>query len=117
MKKITSVFQSTMKTVAILVVVLLCHGTKPARGMVFPPHTRGRHIENELQMLKPGLKLVIIEDEDIMRVARPSLVPSWLWDLFNKDDKQEEKKMNISKNVDSSDGNSPLNLTREILDF
>ena len=47
-------------------------------------------------MLKPGLKLVIIKDEDINQVARPGLVPSWLWDLFNKDDKNEEKKIKIS---------------------
>ena len=65
-------------------------------------------------MLKPGLKLVIIKDEDIKVGDGRNLVASWLRDLFNKDDKQgitsKEKKKNVantiqSKNITSSNSN------------
>ena len=71
-----------MRAVTIVVVVLLCHQTKIASGFLIPPQAIGRGIENELQKLKPGLKLAVMRDEDIKQADSPGA--SWLRDLLKR---------------------------------
>ena len=71
-----------MRALAIVIVVLLCHETKIASGFLIPPQAIGRGIENELQKLKPGLKLAVMRDEDIKQAD--SLGASWLRDLLKR---------------------------------
>ena len=48
-----------MKTVSILIVALLCQGTTRTRGIALPTEGRGRHIKNELQILKPIRRIIV----------------------------------------------------------
>ena len=83
-----------------------------ARALKFiSPSLRAKRIEKELQMLKPGLKLIIkdelskkttqatMQKTPIQEYDGPSptlkphgLVASWIWDLFKKENKLVEKK-------------------------